>query len=68
MIDERNVPFIQCKMSLRRKLDDLSLISIDFYVPALTPPLNSTETSLQLEKITLFMVCRPYTGVISIET
>jgi hypothetical protein len=57
-------------MSLRepksmRKIVGLSLIFIDFYVPALTPRLNSTETSLQLsEDITLFAVCRIYTGVI----
>jgi hypothetical protein len=52
-----------------RKVDDLSLIFIDFYVPALTPHLNSSETSLQLsENITLFVVCRIYTGVISKET
>jgi hypothetical protein len=49
----------------------LSLIFIDFYVPSLTPRLNSTETSLQLsENITLFVVCRisDFTGVISNET
>jgi hypothetical protein len=54
-----------------RKVDGLSLIFIDFYVPALTPRLNSTETSLQLsENIILFAVCRlrVYTGVISKET
>jgi hypothetical protein len=33
-----------------RKVDGLSLIFIDFYVPALTPRLNSTETSLQLSE------------------
>jgi hypothetical protein len=32
------------------KVDALSLIIIDFYVPALTPRLNSTETSLQLSE------------------
>jgi hypothetical protein len=50
-----------------RKVDDLSLIFIDFYVLAPTPRLNSTKTSLQLsENITLFAVCRiySYTGVI----
>jgi hypothetical protein len=31
-----------------RKVDGLSLIFIEFYVIALTPRLNSTETSLQL--------------------
>jgi hypothetical protein len=60
-------------MSLRRlksirKVDGLSLSFIDFYVPALTPRLNNIETSLQLSKnITLFAVCRIYTGVISKE-
>jgi hypothetical protein len=74
MNDEGDVPSIQCKMSFRghkymRKGDDLSLIVVNFYVPALTPRLNSTETSLQLsENITFFAVCRIYTGVISKET
>jgi hypothetical protein len=45
-----------------RKVDGLTLIFIDFYVPALTPSLNSTETSLQLSgNITLFTVCHIYT-------
>jgi hypothetical protein len=71
MIDEGDIPSIQCKMSLKgrrsmRKVGGLSLIFIDFDVPALTPRLNSTETSLQLsENITLFAVFRIYTGVIS---
>jgi hypothetical protein len=44
------------------KVDGLSLIFIDFYVPALTPRLNTSENSLQLsENITLFAVCRVYT-------
>jgi hypothetical protein len=66
--------FIQCTMTLMepksvRKLDGMSLIFIDFYVPALTPRLSSTETSLQLsDNIRLFAVCRIYTGVISKET
>jgi hypothetical protein len=74
MTDERDIPSIQCKMSLRetkslRKTDVLSLIFIDLYVPALTPRLSSTETSLQLsENITLFAIYRIYTGVISKET
>jgi hypothetical protein len=52
-----------------RTVDGLSLIFIDFYVPALAPRLNSTETSLQLsENTTLFAVCRIYTDVISKET
>jgi hypothetical protein len=53
MFDEGDIPSSQCTMSLRgpksmRKVDDLGLILIDFYVPALTPRLSSTETSLQL--------------------
>jgi hypothetical protein len=54
-----------------RKVDDLSRIFIDFYVPLLTPRLNSTETSLQLsENVTLFAVCRiyTYTGLINKKT
>jgi hypothetical protein len=68
MIDEREVLFVLCRMNLRgsksmRKSDDPSLIFINFYVPALTQSLNNTETSLQLsENITLFAVCRIYTG------
>jgi hypothetical protein len=64
MLDEGDIPFNQCKMSLTgpksmRKVDGLSLILIDFYVPLLTPHLSSTKTSLQLSKnITLFAVCR----------
>jgi hypothetical protein len=51
MIDEGDIPSIQYKMSFREpksmgKVDDLSLIFISFYVPAL----NSTETSLQLSE------------------
>jgi hypothetical protein len=60
MIDKGDIPSIQFQMSLRvpkymRKVDCLSLIFNDLYVPALTPRFNSTETSLQLsESITLF--------------
>jgi hypothetical protein len=74
MIEEGDIPSIQYKMSLRgpmfmRKVDVPSLIFIDFYVPALTPRLNSTKPSLQLsETITLFAVCRIYTDVIGKET
>jgi hypothetical protein len=73
MIDKEDIPHIQCKMSLERsksmrKVDGFNIIFIYFYVPALTPRLNSTETSLQLsENITLFAVCRIYRGVISKE-
>jgi hypothetical protein len=57
---------IHCKMNLSRpktmsKVDGLSLILINFYVPALTPHLNSSENLLQLSKNTiLFAVCRIY--------
>jgi hypothetical protein len=65
MIDEGDIPSIQCKMMPRgpesmRNTDGLSLIFIYFYVPALTPRLNTTQTSLQLSA-----VCRTYAGVIS---
>jgi hypothetical protein len=51
MIDKEDILSIQCKMSVRgpksmRKVDGLSLSLIDFYVSALTPRLNITETSL----------------------
>jgi hypothetical protein len=74
MIDEGDIPSIQCKMRIRepkfmRKVDGLSLTFIHFYVPELTPRLNNTETSLQLcENITLFAACHIYRGVISKET
>jgi hypothetical protein len=69
MIGEGDIPSIQCKMSLRGHKPMPNLIFIDFYIPALTPRLNSNETSLQLsENITLFAVCRIFTGVISKET
>jgi hypothetical protein len=74
MIDEGDIPFIQCKMSLKgpkpmRKVDDLRFIFINFYAPVRTPGLNSAETSLQLsENITAFAVCRINTGVINMET
>jgi hypothetical protein len=49
-----------------RKVDGLSPIVIDFYVPALELRLTSTETSLQLyENITPFTACRTYAVVIS---
>jgi hypothetical protein len=60
MIDEEDIPAVQYKMSLRgprsmRNVDGLNLILIDFYVPALTPRLKSTENSLQFsENINLF--------------
>jgi hypothetical protein len=52
-----------------KKVDCLSLIFVDFYVPALTPRLNNTDTSLQLsENITFFVGFRIYTGVINKKT
>jgi hypothetical protein len=51
-----------------RKVDGLSLIFIELYVPSLTPSLNSIATSLPLsDNIIFFAVCRIYTGVISKE-
>jgi hypothetical protein len=70
MTDKRDIPSIQCKINLResrpmRKVDGLSLILIEFYVPVVTPRISYTETSLQLsESITTFSVYRIYTGVI----
>jgi hypothetical protein len=66
MINKGDIPSIQYKMGLRgpksiRKVDDLILTFIDFYVPALKPRLNRTETSLQFsENINLFAICRIY--------
>jgi hypothetical protein len=56
MFDKGDIPSIQCKMSLRgprsvRKVYELSAISIDFYIPALTQRFSSTETSLQLRSV-----------------
>jgi hypothetical protein len=73
MINDRDILSISCKMCLRgpksmRKVDNLSPIFINFYVPEFTPRLNSTKTSLQLsENITLFAICRIYIGVSSKE-
>jgi hypothetical protein len=57
MIHEGDMLSIQCKMSLRepkfmRKVNGLSLIFIDFFVPAYTPRVNSIETLLQLSEST----------------
>jgi hypothetical protein len=60
VIDKGDNPSIQFKMSIRgpksmRKVDGLSRIFIDFYVPVLTPRLNSSERSLQVsENIAFF--------------
>jgi hypothetical protein len=69
MISEGDIQSIQRKVSLKgpkfvRKIDDMILNFIDFYVPRL----NSTEASLKLsQKMTLFAVFRLYTGAISKE-
>jgi hypothetical protein len=74
MINEGYIPSIQRKINFRgpksvRKVDLLILVFIDFYVPPLTPRLNSADTWLQLsENITLFAVCHICTGVIKKET
>jgi hypothetical protein len=52
MIGEGHIPAIHCKMCLKghksmRKVDGLSLIFIDYFVPALTP--LSTFLSLHME-------------------
>jgi hypothetical protein len=58
MFDKGDISSIQYKMSLKEfkcmsKVDRLSLILINFYVPALTPRLNSTKTTLQFSENTL---------------
>jgi hypothetical protein len=55
MIDEEDTLYISVRWSSggrksMRRVYDLSLIFIDIYVPAHTPRLNSTETSLQLSE------------------
>jgi hypothetical protein len=68
IIYKRNVPSIQCKKRLRfsnsmSEIDFLSLVFIDFYVPALTPRLYCIKTALQLtENIALLALCRIQTG------
>jgi hypothetical protein len=63
IIDEGDIPSIQCKMRFgvpksMRKVDGLRLIFIDFDVTELTQRLNNTENSLQLsENMTVFKVC-----------
>jgi hypothetical protein len=70
VIEKGDIVSIQCAVSLRgptsvRKVDGRSLVLIDLHFPALTPPLNSSETSLQLsDNITLLAVCRRYTDVV----
>jgi hypothetical protein len=71
MIPKVDILSIHSNMSLRRpksmrNVNGLSLLFIDFYVPAHIPHFNSTETSLQLsENITLFVDCRIYICVSS---
>jgi hypothetical protein len=53
MIDGGDILSTQCKIGLKgpksmRRVDDLSLIFIDFYVPALTPRVSNAETLLQI--------------------
>jgi hypothetical protein len=55
MTDEGHIPFIQCRISLRwnksmRKVDSLSFVSIDSYVPAFKVRPKRTEISLQLSE------------------
>jgi hypothetical protein len=51
-----------------REVNCLSLVFIDFYVPALTPRLVCIKTALQLsENVALLALCRIQTGVISKE-
>jgi hypothetical protein len=73
IIDKGNIPSIECRTSLTepksiRNIDNLSLIFIDFYDPALTPVHSSIEISLQLSENITFAVCWVYTGVINKET
>jgi hypothetical protein len=61
MIDERDIPSLQSKMSLgrpksMRKVNGLSRIFTDFYVPAFTPRLSITEISLQLSENIIFQI------------
>jgi hypothetical protein len=46
-----------------RKLDGPSLIFINFYIPALTPHLNSIETLLQLSENVTYFVVSVYTYI-----
>jgi hypothetical protein len=71
--DEVDISCIHCKRSLRRpksvrKVDDLRLIFVVFYVPVLIPRLNSTDTSLQLSENIAVNRIYTYTGFISKET
>jgi hypothetical protein len=71
MTDKGDIPSIQSKMSFGgpksiTQTGGPHLIFIDFYVPALTPRVSGTETSLQFsEKTTLFAIFHIYTGAIN---
>jgi hypothetical protein len=73
MIDEGDIPSVQCKMSLRgpksmREVDGPSFIFIDFNVPALTPRLNRIQITLRFSKnITLFAIRGIHSSVIDKE-
>jgi hypothetical protein len=61
MINEGDISSISYKRSLRgsksmNKVDGLSLMFIDFCVPALTPRLSSSEISLQLSEKRVFFI------------
>jgi hypothetical protein len=75
VIDKGANSSIHCKMRLRgpksmRKVDGLSPVFINFYVPALTPRHNNAETSLHLvsENITIFASYCIYAGFIMKQT
>jgi hypothetical protein len=63
LVYKGDVPSIQCKTNLDRSIsagetDGLSLVLIDFDVPALAPRLHRSEAALELpENIALFAVC-----------
>jgi hypothetical protein len=54
MIDKGDTPSIQCNERqgalVYEKGDWLYIFFIDFYIPALTPRINGTETSLHLSE------------------
>jgi hypothetical protein len=66
---KRDVPSFQWEMSLdwsttMREIDGLRIILIDFYVPALTPPLHC-EAALQLSENTISLRTVAYIRVSS---
>jgi hypothetical protein len=55
LVYKGDVPSFQCKTILdrsmpAREIDGLSLVFIDFYIPALTPRLHRSEAALELSK------------------